>query len=195
MQLDTHFVEAGKIGEVLISRPRVVRSTRSLIFITTEVTVDKRVHRDGERRVQDIEEFELIITPSPVIRERSGPSVSLRGWILFCFATLPNGRIEEKHMQYRHLGRSGLKVSPICLGTMMFGGPTDEATSIAHHRQGARGRASTSSTRRMPINGGSPRRSSAAPSPTTGTNWILADKTRQPASATIPTVAACRGAG
>jgi acyl-coenzyme A thioesterase PaaI-like protein len=43
VQLDTHFVEAGKIGEVLISRPRVVRSTRSLIFITTEVTVDKRV--------------------------------------------------------------------------------------------------------------------------------------------------------
>ena len=25
-------------------------------------------------------------------------------------------------MQYRQLGRSGLKVSPICLGTMMFGG-------------------------------------------------------------------------
>src|SRR3712207_3487773 len=32
-------------------------------------------------------------------------------------------------MEYRNLGRSGLKVSPICLGTMMFGGPTDEATS------------------------------------------------------------------
>jgi aryl-alcohol dehydrogenase (NADP+) len=32
-------------------------------------------------------------------------------------------------MQYRQLGRSGLKVSPLCLGTMMFGGPTDEATS------------------------------------------------------------------
>ena len=32
-------------------------------------------------------------------------------------------------MQYRQLGRSGLKVSPICLGTMMFGGPTTEATS------------------------------------------------------------------
>jgi hypothetical protein len=28
---------------VLISRPHVVRSTRSLIFITTEVTVEKRV--------------------------------------------------------------------------------------------------------------------------------------------------------
>src|SRR3974390_2609067 len=43
VQLDTHFVEAGKIGEILISRPHVVRSTRSLIFLTTEVTVDKRV--------------------------------------------------------------------------------------------------------------------------------------------------------
>src|SRR5438270_3614533 len=32
-------------------------------------------------------------------------------------------------MDYRPLGRSGLKVSPLCLGTMMFGGPTDEATS------------------------------------------------------------------
>src|SRR5436305_15310302 len=32
-------------------------------------------------------------------------------------------------MDYRHLGRSGLKISPICLGTMMFGGATDEATS------------------------------------------------------------------
>src|ERR1700739_2289447 len=32
-------------------------------------------------------------------------------------------------MQYRQLGRSGLNVSPVCLGTMMFGGPTDEATS------------------------------------------------------------------
>ena len=32
-------------------------------------------------------------------------------------------------MQYRTLGQSGLKVSPLCLGTMMFGGPTDEATA------------------------------------------------------------------
>jgi acyl-coenzyme A thioesterase PaaI-like protein len=42
IQLDVHFVEAGKIGEILISRPRVVRATRSLIFVNTEVTVDKR---------------------------------------------------------------------------------------------------------------------------------------------------------
>ncbi|WP_420132528.1 aldo/keto reductase [Rhodopseudomonas sp.] len=32
-------------------------------------------------------------------------------------------------MDYRPLGRSGLKVSPLCLGTMMFGGATDEPTS------------------------------------------------------------------
>src|SRR5260221_738386 len=42
VQLDVHFVEAGKIGELLVSKPHVVRSTRSLIFITTEVKVDKR---------------------------------------------------------------------------------------------------------------------------------------------------------
>jgi acyl-coenzyme A thioesterase PaaI-like protein len=42
VQLDTHFVDAGQIGETLISRPRVVRSTRSLIFVTTEVSVDDR---------------------------------------------------------------------------------------------------------------------------------------------------------
>ena len=32
-------------------------------------------------------------------------------------------------MEYRNLGRSGLRVSPICLGTMTFGGPTDSATA------------------------------------------------------------------
>src|SRR6266436_9635279 len=59
---------------------------------------------------------------------------------LDCFACARNdgakpllsaSRLSSKDppMQYRQLGRSGLKVSPICLGTMMFGGPTDEATS------------------------------------------------------------------
>jgi acyl-coenzyme A thioesterase PaaI-like protein len=42
IQLDTHFVESGKIGEILLSKPRVVRATRSLIFISTQVTVEKR---------------------------------------------------------------------------------------------------------------------------------------------------------
>lgn len=32
-------------------------------------------------------------------------------------------------MNYRYLGRSALKVSPLCLGAMMFGGDTDETTS------------------------------------------------------------------
>lgn len=32
-------------------------------------------------------------------------------------------------MHYRQLGRSGLNVSPLCLGTMMFGAATDEATA------------------------------------------------------------------
>jgi aryl-alcohol dehydrogenase-like predicted oxidoreductase len=41
-------------------------------------------------------------------------------------------------MEYRRLGTSGLKVSPLCLGTMMFGSATDEATAsriVAHARQ------------------------------------------------------------
>jgi aryl-alcohol dehydrogenase (NADP+) len=32
-------------------------------------------------------------------------------------------------MEYRKLGRSGLKVSPLCLGAMMFGGPANETDS------------------------------------------------------------------
>jgi len=37
-------------------------------------------------------------------------------------------------MNYRNLGSAGLKVSPLCLGTMMFGGPTnaDESIAIMH---------------------------------------------------------------
>jgi len=33
-------------------------------------------------------------------------------------------------MQYARLGRSGALVSPLCLGTMMFGGPTSPADSV-----------------------------------------------------------------
>ncbi len=36
---------------------------------------------------------------------------------------------EVGRVDYRNLGRSGLGVSPLCLGTMMFGGATDEATA------------------------------------------------------------------
>jgi len=37
----------------------------------------------------------------------------------------------EKIMDYRQLGRSGLKVSPLCLGTMLFGRETNESDSQA----------------------------------------------------------------
>lgn len=42
-------------------------------------------------------------------------------------------------MNYRQLGRSGLKVSPLCLGTMMFGAATEEAEAraIVDHAAGA----------------------------------------------------------
>jgi aryl-alcohol dehydrogenase-like predicted oxidoreductase len=33
-------------------------------------------------------------------------------------------------MELRNLGASSIKVSPLCLGAMMFGGPADEATSM-----------------------------------------------------------------
>jgi acyl-coenzyme A thioesterase PaaI-like protein len=42
VQLDVHFVDSGKIGETLLAKPRVVRTTRSLIFMTTEVTANNR---------------------------------------------------------------------------------------------------------------------------------------------------------
>jgi acyl-coenzyme A thioesterase PaaI-like protein len=42
VQMDVHFIDGGKIGELLIARPRVIRVTRSLIFTTTEVVADGR---------------------------------------------------------------------------------------------------------------------------------------------------------
>ena len=82
-------------------------------------------------------------------------------------------------MQYRQLGRSGLKVSPICLGTMMFGGPTDEATSAGSSPRRVRP-ASISSTPPMPIQWRHPRRSSAAPSRNNRHDWVLATKLANP---------------
>jgi acyl-coenzyme A thioesterase PaaI-like protein len=42
VQFDTQFVDAAKIGEILLSKPRVIRSTRSLIFMTTELSAGER---------------------------------------------------------------------------------------------------------------------------------------------------------
>ncbi len=42
-------------------------------------------------------------------------------------------------MEYRNLGRSGVLVSPLCLGTMNFGGATDEKESFAIMRKAVDG--------------------------------------------------------
>ncbi|MCA9098202.1 MAG: aldo/keto reductase, partial [Planctomycetaceae bacterium] len=39
-------------------------------------------------------------------------------------------------MEYRRLGNTGLKVSPLCMGTMMFGGATSEEDSLAILKRG-----------------------------------------------------------
>ena len=96
-------------------------------------------------------------------------------------------------MQYRSLGRSGLKISPICLGTMMFGGPTDEATSnriVAKAREAGVNFIDTADAYSM----AAPSRWSAAPFPTAGTTGC--SRPNSPIRwATIPIAAGCRGAG
>jgi acyl-coenzyme A thioesterase PaaI-like protein len=42
VQMDTLFIDSARIGEILVSKPRVIRATRSLIFTTTEVTAGNR---------------------------------------------------------------------------------------------------------------------------------------------------------
>ncbi|MEH2481662.1 acyl-coenzyme A thioesterase PaaI-like protein [Nitrobacteraceae bacterium AZCC 2146] len=43
VQMDTYFVDAARIGDLMISRPKALRTTKSLIFMSTEVSVDDRV--------------------------------------------------------------------------------------------------------------------------------------------------------
>ena len=42
IQMDTHFIDSARIGEILTSKPRVIRATRSLIFTTAEVIAGGR---------------------------------------------------------------------------------------------------------------------------------------------------------
>src|SRR3984885_1239125 len=42
VQMDTQFVDSGNIGETLLSKPHVIRVTRSLIFVTTEISAENR---------------------------------------------------------------------------------------------------------------------------------------------------------
>ena len=84
-------------------------------------------------------------------------------------------------MEYRQLGRSGLQVSPLCLGTMMFGGATDEPHQPRRIvGRAARGRASTSSTPPTSTTAGARRRWSAAPSRADRDCWVLATKLGNP---------------
>jgi acyl-coenzyme A thioesterase PaaI-like protein len=42
VQMDTQFADSAEIGETLFSRPQLVRATRSLVFMTTEVKAGAR---------------------------------------------------------------------------------------------------------------------------------------------------------
>src|ERR1700736_6462280 len=78
-------------------------------------------------------------------------------------------------MQYRQLGRSGLKISPICLGTMMFGGPTDEATStriVAKAREAGVNFIDTADA----YNGGNSEAGGGRAISNSRDNWVLATK-------------------
>ena len=96
-------------------------------------------------------------------------------------------------MQYRSLGRSGLKISPICLGTMMFGGPTDEATStriVAKAREAGVNFIDSADA----YNGGNSEVVVGRAISNSRDSWVLATKLAN-RWATIPTAAGYRGAG
>ena len=42
VQLDMHFIDGAQIGDTIVSRPRIIRATRSLIFMSTEVSAGDR---------------------------------------------------------------------------------------------------------------------------------------------------------
>jgi acyl-coenzyme A thioesterase PaaI-like protein len=43
VQMNTFFVDAARIGDLMISRPHAVRTTKSLIFMATEVSINDHV--------------------------------------------------------------------------------------------------------------------------------------------------------
>ena len=98
-------------------------------------------------------------------------------------------------MDYRTLGRTGVEVSPLCLGAMMFGawGNPDHDDSIRIiHRASTPG--STSSTPPTSTRAASPRRSSARRSPA-GATTSCWRRSSTAGWATGRTGAATRGAG
>jgi uncharacterized protein (TIGR00369 family) len=55
IQLDVHFADAVQLGEMVETRPRVVRVTRKMVFMSTILTVGERVvaNANGVWRVLD----------------------------------------------------------------------------------------------------------------------------------------------
>lgn len=87
-------------------------------------------------------------------------------------------------MQYRHLGKSNLKVSALCLGTMMFGDQTDQAEAariVAHaHGEGV----NFIDTADVYTKGASEQMVGALIKPTRH-DWVLATKLGNPMSGRI----------
>ncbi len=83
-------------------------------------------------------------------------------------------------MSYRYLGKSGLSISPLTLGTMMFGGPTEEAQS---HRiiQDARERGINSIDTADVYNAGESERVVGRALKDNRDFWVLATKLANPA--------------
>ncbi|AFK61383.1 oxidoreductase [Advenella kashmirensis WT001] len=83
-------------------------------------------------------------------------------------------------MSYRYLGKSGLSISPLTLGTMMFGGQTDEAQA---HRiiQDARERGINSIDTADVYNGGESERVVGRALKDSRDFWVLATKLGNPA--------------
>src|SRR3984893_12518156 len=82
-------------------------------------------------------------------------------------------------MEYRQLGRSGLKISPICLGTMMFGGTADEATStriVAKAREAGINFVDTADA----YSGGNSEEGVGRTRSNNRRNWVLATKLANP---------------
>jgi aryl-alcohol dehydrogenase (NADP+) len=85
-------------------------------------------------------------------------------------------------MDYRNLGRSGLAVSPLCLGTMNFGGPTDAATAgriIARAREAGVNFIDTADA----YTGGESERITGAAVRAERDRWVLATKVANPLGA------------
>jgi aryl-alcohol dehydrogenase-like predicted oxidoreductase len=84
-------------------------------------------------------------------------------------------------MEYRKLGASGIRVSPICLGTMMFGERTDEAEAgriVAAAREAGVNFIDTADT----YAGGNSERVTGKLIAEDRTRWILATKVTNPGS-------------